>query len=142
MLFVFLKQFSDYGSLLVVLFRSLNLVLVQQLLIEFLNVMVCGNRHKEIPTVRADLILNIAFLPVGLGIAEPNLESIMGAEPGEQFGFNDLFADPAADAGGIVEYQQLRNPADIFEDVFQSLADTFSCFTAKDLTETVIAVRK
>lgn len=59
MLFVFLKQFSDYGSLLVVLFRSLNLVLVQQFLIELLNVMVYGNWHKEIPTVRADLILNI-----------------------------------------------------------------------------------
>ena len=121
---------------------SLDLVLFQQFLVEFLHIMVRGNRHEKIPADRSDLVLYIALFPASLGIAEPDLETVMRAEPGKQFGLYDLLADPSSDARGIVEYQQMWNTANILEDVLQPLAYTFSCFTAEDLAESVITERE
>lgn len=60
-LLVLLEQFGNDYSLLVVYFSRLLRMLVQVLLIEFLDIMVCGNWYKQISSIRPNLVLNIAL---------------------------------------------------------------------------------
>ena len=66
----------------------------------------------------------------------------MRLEPPEQFGQSNLFADPAAHAGGIVKDQPCGNAADVFKDILQALADALRRFTAEDLGQAAVAMRE
>lgn len=123
-------------------FFCLLLMHVQQYVVVLLDAVHFGDRDEEIGPYIANFALHIALLIPGIGIAEADPASIVRMETLEKLGFMDFVTYPAADTGGVVEYQKSRHTADVLEDILQSLADTFSRLTAKHLHKAVVAVGK
>lgn len=66
----------------------------------------------------------------------------MRTETPEHFCLHDFVMHTMSDAGRIIENQHFRYTADELKDVFKSLAHTFCGFTAEQLGDAIVAVRK
>lgn len=108
-------------------------MLAKKAAVELFDVVVCGNRNKQVPPACTYFILDVALLVSGMRIAEPDTEPVMGTEPGKQLGLMDLIHDPAANAGCVVEHKKRRDTPNVVEDILKPLADAFGSFAPKYL---------
>ena len=76
----------------------------------------------------------------GIGVAERVREVVVGREPAEQLGGADPAADPAADAGGVVEDDPGGNAADVLEYLLERLAHALGVLSWEHLGESDVGV--
>ncbi|TFB77192.1 hypothetical protein E3O21_09880 [Cryobacterium flavum] len=72
----------------------------------------------------------------------PGLRPVVQLERTEQFRLDDLPADPAPDAGGVVKNQGPGYGADVIEHGAQPMTDALGCFAAVGLHEAHIRERE
>ena len=142
MLLILFKELCYRSAFLIVGFCRFLCMLSKKAAVEFFDVVVCGNRNKQVPPACTYFILNVAFLVSGMRIAEPDTEPVMGTEPGKQLGLMNLIHDPAANAGCVVEHKKRRDTPNVVEDILKPLADAFCSFAPKYLVISVVAERE
>ena len=98
--------------------------------------------HEEVRAQVADLGLDRALLVPRVGVAEREGEVVVRRERGEQLGGAHLLADPASDAGRVVEHDAAGNAADGLEHVAQGLADAFGVLPGEHLGDPHVRVRE
>ena len=101
-----------------------------------------GIRHEQVRPHEPDLALDVALLVPGIGVAEREGEPVVGGERGEGLGGPDLVADPAADAGGVVEDDPGGDAAHVFEDLLERLAHALGVLGGEDLGEPHVGERE
>lgn len=94
-----------------------------------------GNRYEQVAADGPHLVLDVALLVAGIGVAEAVAEPVMGAAGLEQLGRSRRVRDAPADARRVVEDDLPRNPAEVLEDVAEGLADALGVLAGEELGE-------
>jgi len=111
------KECRNGPVFLVVLPRMVLQCLLEQLRIPVDEPIDYRQRHKEIPPGIADLVLHIAFLMAGIGVAETDGKPVVALETQKKLVERYMLLDLAADTGGIIEYNAARYAAKVPEDI-------------------------
>lgn len=109
--------------------------LVQQLLVVRFHAANLGHGHEQVAPDRADLVLDVALLVAGVGVAEAVAESVVRAARLERLGGANLVADLAPDARGVVEHDLDGHSAEVLEYVAQGLADALGVLAGEHLDQ-------
>ena len=83
-------------------------------------------RDHEVAAEEPDRVLHRAFLPTGIGVAEPRVDAVVREERVEHRGGRHLAPRvPASRAGGVVHDDHGRDAADVLEHLDQPVAQAF-----------------
>ena len=83
-------------------------------------------RDHEVAAEEPDRVLHRAFLPTGIGVAEPRVDAVVREERVEHRGERHLAPRvPASRAGGVVHDDHGRDAADVLEHLDQPVAQAF-----------------
>ena len=101
-----------------------------------------GDRHEEGAPEGPDLVLHVALLVAGVGVAEAVVEAVVGCEGREQLGRPYLAVYLAADTGGVVEHEPGRHAADVLEYRDEPAADALGVLAGEYLWEPDVGERE
>ena len=103
-----------------------------------------GNRNKGVPAAVADLVLHVALLVAGGGIAKLRLEAVVHHEPGEAVGQNTVVAVQHLGDGGahVVKAQMQRNAANALKDPLHALQQTLLVLRGEGQRVTLVGIRE
>ena len=83
-------------------------------------------RDHEVAAEEPDRVLHRAFLPTGIGVAEPRVDAVVREERVEHRSERHLAPRvPASRAGGVVHDDHWRDSADVLEHLDQPVAQAF-----------------
>lgn len=83
-------------------------------------------RDHEVAAEESDRVLHRAFLPTGIGVAEPRVDAVVREERVEHRGERHLAPRvPAPRAGDVVHDDHWRDSTDVLEHLDQPVAQTF-----------------
>lgn len=83
-------------------------------------------RDHEVAAQEPDRVLHRAFLPTGIGVAEPRVDAVVREERVEHRGERHLAPRvPASRAGGVVHDDHWRDSADVLEHLDRPAAQAF-----------------
>ena len=83
-------------------------------------------RDHEVAAEEPDRVLHRAFLPTGIGVAEPRVDAVVREERVEHRGGRHLAPRvPASRAGGVVHDDHWRDSADVLEHLDRPVAQAF-----------------
>ncbi len=101
-----------------------------------------GNGDEQVAPDGPDGILHGALLVAGVGVAEGEVEPVVGGEARERVGGADNLADPSADARGVVKHQPGGHAPAELEHGLQALADAFRRLAPEALRQRHVGERE
>ena len=97
-------------------------------------------RDHVVAADEAHLVLDVALLVAGVGVAEPRLEAVVQPEPPEQLRLGDDVVPAPPGLGRVVEHDDPRHAAYHVEGVLEPLADADVLLVAEHLAPGVVGI--